>query len=131
MPLHYPSVLIEEYRYGYTSDTELLCYPVFPSDRKGYLVGLHELFDIIIAAPDKDADEFDALPTICLVRPLKFRSFLLALWSPVSANVHHHRSLVCCLVLECLTVNGLKAEVSDRFISIRKDRKKNDYRNSP
>ena len=95
MPLYYPSVLIEEYRYRYASDAKLFSYTVFLSDRKGDFVSLHELLDIIIAAPDKDADEFDALATVCLIRPLKFRSFLLALRSPVSANVHHHRSLVC------------------------------------
>lgn len=131
MSFYYPSVLIKEYRYRNAPDTKLLCYTVFLSDRKGDFVGLHELFDIIIAAPDKNADEFYALATICLIRPLEFRSFLLALRSPVSTNVYHHRSLVCCLVLDCSSVNGLKAEVSDRFISIRKDRKKNDYRNSP
>ena len=35
----------------------------------GELVGLRELSDVVIAASNKDADEFDALARISLIRP--------------------------------------------------------------
>jgi hypothetical protein len=125
------SVLINEYRDRYTPDAELFRDAVILSDRKGDLVSLRELPDVVITAQDKDADKFNALAAIGLIRLLEFGSLLLALRSPVRADAHYHWSFVCRLVLDCFPVNGLEAEISNRFSGISKDREKNDYRSSP
>jgi hypothetical protein len=131
VPFCHSSVLIEKYRDRYASDAKLFRNSVFPSDRKGDLAGPYELPDIVITAKNKDADELNALAAVCLTCLLKFRSLLLALRSPVSADVYHHRSLVCCLVFDYVSVNGLEAEICDSFSGIRKANKENYCCNSP
>ncbi len=131
MSFYDPPFLVYKYRYRYPSDAKGPCNAVFPSDRKGDLVGLHKLPDIVITAQDKGADEFDTLAAVRLICLLKFGSLLLALRSPVSANVHHHRHPVCCLVCNCLSVYGSEAEVSDCLISVSEDRKEEDNRAHP
>jgi hypothetical protein len=86
---------------------------VFPPDREGELVGLRELFDVVITALDKDADESDTLALVSLIRPLKIGSLVLASRSPVRADIHHHRRPATGLIFDGFSFNGLEAELVD------------------
>jgi hypothetical protein len=130
MSFYNHAFLIDEHRYRYTMNTEPLLEAIILSDRKGEPVSLRELLDVVITVFDKGTDKFDALAPVCLIRLLKIGSLLLALRSPIGADVHHEGRLVCRLVFDCLPVNGRKGEVSESLIGMCEDRKEDDNRYS-
>ncbi len=89
MPPYYSAIPVNEYRYGYALHPEPISETIFLPDRKGDLVSLRELSDIIVPAFDKSPDEYNAFAFVGLISILKFRSLLLALPSPITAEVHH------------------------------------------
>lgn len=110
MAFNNPSILGNKYCRWNSFNPQHSCNPVFPSNWKGHLVGLHELLNLIILASNKDTQEKYTFFPMGQISILKWRSLSLALWSPMWADVNYHRHPLQCFRFDSFSIKGLLCE---------------------